>query len=50
MGQYEFRYIRGHVEVYLHGLFCFSADTEEEARKEIRKQEERNVPWNVLVL
>jgi hypothetical protein len=35
MNNYEFRYVRGHVEVYLHDLFIFSADTMAEARKEI---------------
>ena len=35
MNSYEFRYIRGHVEVFLHGSFLFSADTMSEARREI---------------
>ena len=48
--QYQIVNVRGHVEVYRHGLFCCSADTEKEAREEIRKQEEKNIPWNVLVV
>lgn len=32
---YDFRNVRGHVEVYLHGSFLFSADTMEEARREL---------------
>ena len=35
MGEYEFRYVKGHVEVYLHGLFQFAADTAAEAREEL---------------
>ncbi len=35
MSGYEFRYVRGHVEVYLAGEFQFSADNESEAREEI---------------
>lgn len=35
MNNYEFRYVRGHVEVFLHGSFIFSADTMTEARREI---------------
>lgn len=46
---YEFRNVRGHIEVYRYGSFLFSADTEKEAREEIRRQEEKNVPWTVLV-
>lgn len=34
MNNYEFRNVRGHVEVFLHGAFIFSADTIAEARKE----------------
>lgn len=49
MNNYEFRNVRGHVEVFLHGSFIFSADTEEEARREIRKQEERHIPWNIIL-
>lgn len=37
MGEYEFRYVKGHVEVYLHGLFQFSADTAAEAREELEE-------------
>lgn len=32
---YEFRYVKGHVEVYLHGLFQFATDTFAEAREEL---------------
>lgn len=32
---YEIKSVRGHVEVYLDGIFCFSADTWGEAEKEI---------------
>lgn len=35
MSQYEFRYVHGHVEVYLGGQFQFSADNEAEAWEEI---------------
>ena len=32
---YELEFVRGHVEVYLNGEFCFSADTRSEAEEEI---------------
>jgi len=32
---YEFRYVKGHVEVFFNGVFQFSADSMEEARREI---------------
>lgn len=32
---YELEFVRGHVEVYLDGEFCFSADTRREAEEEI---------------
>ena len=32
---YEIEFVRGHVEVYLDGEFCFSADTLSEAEAEI---------------
>ena len=32
---YEIELVRGHVEVYLDGEFCFSADTRSEAEREI---------------
>ena len=32
---YEIEFVRGHVEVYLNGAFCFSADTRGEAEREI---------------
>lgn len=34
---YEVQNVRGHVEVYLDGDFCFSADTWGEAQREIEK-------------
>ena len=34
---YELEYVRGHVEVYLDGKFCFSADTVSEAEAEIEQ-------------
>lgn len=33
--RYEFKYVYGHVEVYLNCKFMFSADTMEEAQKEL---------------
>lgn len=35
MNNYEFRNVRGHVEVFLRGHFILSADTMAEARREI---------------
>lgn len=32
---YEFRYVHGHIEVYLHGVFQFSTDTIQEAKEEL---------------
>ena len=32
---YELEFVRGHVEVYLDGAFCFSADTRGVAEAEI---------------
>lgn len=32
---YEIKFVRGHVEVFLNGVFCFSADTMGEAEREI---------------
>lgn len=32
---YEFRHVRGHIEVYLNGVFILSADTMDEAKKEL---------------
>lgn len=35
---YEFRNVRGHIEVYdRRGRFLFSADTEREARQELEE-------------
>lgn len=33
--KYEFRPVMGHIEVYLDGVFQFSADTVREAESEI---------------
>lgn len=34
---YEIRWVHGHIEVYdAAGNFCFSADTESEAREELK--------------
>lgn len=35
-GNYEFRYVRGHIEVFLNGVFQFSADTASEAQEELQ--------------
>lgn len=32
---YEIRFVRGHIEVFLNGVFQFSADTVKEARDEL---------------
>ena len=32
---YEFRNVMDHVEVYLHGVFQFSADNKREAEQEL---------------
>lgn len=38
MDRFEFRFVRGHVEVFDEaGRFCFSADTTSEAREELRE-------------
>ena len=31
----EIRNVRGHIQVYMNGMFLFSADTEREAREEL---------------
>lgn len=41
---YEFRWIRDHVEVYDHGEFLFSADTKEEAVRELAQIQEEEEP------
>lgn len=33
---YEIEFVRGHVEVFLDGEFCFSADTRREAEEDIK--------------
>ena len=37
---FEFRYVRGHVEVFLNGVFQFSADNMTEARRELKQAEQ----------
>lgn len=38
---YSIRYVRGHIQVYdAKGVFLFSADSEREAREELREYEE----------
>lgn len=34
---YEWKFVRGHVEVFFNGKFCFSADTVSEAEEEIEE-------------
>jgi len=36
----EIRNVRGHIQVYRNGCFLFSADSEREAREELREYEE----------
>lgn len=36
-GNYEFRYVRGHIEVFLYGVFQFSADTVSEAQADFSR-------------
>lgn len=36
---YDFRYVNGHIEVYLQGKFVFSADTRSEAQRELSNEE-----------
>jgi len=41
MTMYDMRYVRGHIQVYdFNGNFLFSADSEREAREELREYEE----------
>ena len=41
MTMFTIRYVRGHIQVYDNqGKFLFSADTEREAREELRDYEE----------
>jgi len=36
--EYQMKYVKGHIEVYdLFGRFCFSCDTEREAREEMQE-------------
>lgn len=37
---YDFKLVRGHVEVYLDGQFQFSADNMSEARRELRCEDD----------
>lgn len=39
--QYEFRYVNGHVEVFLNNEFQFSADTYAEATSEVMTDEQQ---------
>ena len=39
-GDFEFRNVHGHIEVFLNGEFQFSADTREEAVQELREDGE----------
>ena len=40
MKGYEIRWVRGeHIEVYLHGVFQFSADSVKELRQELEEFE-----------
>lgn len=39
--KYEFKHVRGHVEVFLNGVFQFSADTMAEAMHELREEDEK---------
>ena len=39
--KYDIRWRWGHYEVYRNGSFCFSADTREEALREIEEMEEK---------
>ena len=34
----EFRNVKGHVEIFMDGVFLFSADDEEEAEEELNTQ------------
>lgn len=36
----EYRYVRGHVEVFVDGVFHVSADTMAEAHKEMKEENE----------
>lgn len=40
---YQFRNVRGHIEVFLNGSFLFSADTLSEAYAELRKESEEQL-------
>lgn len=39
---YQFRNVRGHIEVYRDGRFVFSADTLSEAYAELKKEGDDN--------
>ena len=36
---YELEYVRGHVEVFFNGEFCFSADNRREAEAELARMQ-----------
>lgn len=40
---YEFRYVKGHIEVFLNGKFQFSADNMREVREELREMKGETV-------
>ena len=40
---YEFRYEKGHIEVFLNGKFQFSADNMREVREELREMKGETV-------
>lgn len=42
MDGYEFKHVRGHIEVYLNGEFQFSSDTMSEAYSELFNTIEEN--------
>jgi len=42
---YEFRYVVGHVEVFLNGKFQFSADTIGEAVRELEEDPAPSLGW-----
>lgn len=37
---FEFRNVKGHIEVFLNGEFVLSADTYQEAKSELKEMEE----------
>lgn len=37
---YDYKYVKGHIEVYLNGIFQFSADNMSEVRRELGCEDE----------